>query len=184
MSMTNEKLSCVPKWFNKRHSFVCVCNITHCDSFDDDDKISKKSKIITMFTSDSHSDRFVRSEHSFENVNTLRAGQTIKINHNKTYQTIIGFGAAFTDATGVNLGKLNEKLAENVLYDYFSSRGLRYSMGRVPIGGTDFSTRPYSYDELGPKIHEDFNLTYFKLANEDFKYKVNTKNVPFESTSK
>ena len=172
MSMTSGK-PCVPRWFNRKHSFVCICNATVCDSFDDDDRISNESKTITIFSSDMHSDRFLRSEHHFKNVDTLNRGQTITINRNKTFQTIIGFGGAFTDATGINIGKLNDQLAKNVIYDYFSPRGLRYSMGRVPIGGTDFSTRPYSYDELGPKIHDDFNLSYFKLAAEDFDYKVN-----------
>lgn len=46
--------------------------------------------------------------------------------------------------------------------------GSMYNLCRVPMGGTDFSTRGYSYTD-GP---EDKNLTNFKLAEEDFKYKV------------
>lgn len=47
-------------------------------------------------------------------------------------------------------------------------------MGRVPIGGTDFSTRPYTYDDdVGDFGGADANLTKFALQSEDFKFKVN-----------
>ncbi|VEN46551.1 unnamed protein product, partial [Callosobruchus maculatus] len=51
---------------------------------------------------------------------------------------------------------------------YFSKDGLEYSLGRVPIGGTDFSTRAYSYvsEELDPQLKS------FRLQVEDFKYKI------------
>lgn len=42
-------------------------------------------------------------------------------------------------------------------------------MLRVPIGGTDFSTHKYAYNEL-PK--NDILLRNFSLSQEDFKYKV------------
>lgn len=45
-------------------------------------------------------------------------------------------------------------------------------MGRVPIGGTDFSTRPYTYDD-DVDSGVDANLTKFALQPEDFKFKVN-----------
>lgn len=47
-------------------------------------------------------------------------------------------------------------------------------MGRVPIGGTDFSTRPYTYDDDVANLGGlDANLTNFALQPEDFKFKVN-----------
>ena len=41
-------------------------------------------------------------------------------------------------------------------------------MGRVPIGGTDFSARLYTYDDFPG----DVNLSNFSLTNEDLVYKV------------
>ncbi|KAK8404907.1 hypothetical protein O3P69_001482 [Scylla paramamosain] len=35
-----------------------------------------------------------------------------------------------------------------ILTAYYSPEGLEYTMGRVPVGGTDFSTHPYTYDDL------------------------------------
>ncbi|KAF2886508.1 hypothetical protein ILUMI_19665, partial [Ignelater luminosus] len=51
---------------------------------------------------------------------------------------------------------------------YFSKEGLEYNFGRVPIAGTDFSTRDYSYNDGD----EDSQLSNFKLANEDYEYKI------------
>ena len=51
---------------------------------------------------------------------------------------------------------------------YFGRNGSRYSLGRIPIGGTDFSTRPYTYDDSP----SDVSLRYFSLAPEDYKYKI------------
>ena len=44
-------------------------------------------------------------------------------------------------------------------------------MGRVPIGGSDFSLFPYTYDDL-PKGETDEDLKKFKLQNADLYEKV------------
>lgn len=51
---------------------------------------------------------------------------------------------------------------------YFSEEGIEYNILRIPIGGTDCSTRKYTlYDEP-----EDKSLRNFTLADEDYSYKV------------
>ena len=48
------------------------------------------------------------------------------------------------------------------------SKGIGYTIGRVPIASTDFSTRIYSYvDTAG-----DLEMKSFALAVEDIEYKV------------
>ena len=51
---------------------------------------------------------------------------------------------------------------------FISYVGIEYSVGRIPIGSCDFSTHPYSYDD----VDGDFNLTKFQLAKEDLTLKV------------
>lgn len=51
-------------------------------------------------------------------------------------------------------------------------------MGRVPVGGTDFSTHPYTYDDLPPG-QTDPLLTKFGLAKEDLKVKVRKRDKTF-----
>lgn len=88
----------------------------------------------------------------------------ITINRNETYQDIIGFGASFTDSAGINIASLSEDLQESMMRSMFSEEGSEYSIARVPIGGTDFSPRGYTYQD-------DQNAS-FSLQHEDFKYKV------------
>lgn len=95
---------------------------------------------------------------------------TIIINRNKIYQRIVGWGGAFTDSTGFNILSLSSGSQKHLLNSYFSDNGLEYSLCRVPIGGTDFSLRGYSYNDG----ESDPELLNFRLAEEDFCYKVNS----------
>ena len=71
--------------------------------------------------------------------------QIINIYPEITYQTILGFGGAFTEATGISIKKLPSEKQEKVIKEYFSKDGLNYSVGRLPIGSSDFSLNSYSY---------------------------------------
>ncbi|XP_054158420.1 putative glucosylceramidase 3 [Oppia nitens] len=92
----------------------------------------------------------------------------VKVNREIRYQQIFGFGGAFTDSTGINVRKAGEKLGDQILRDYFSSGGLEYNVGRIPIGGSDFSSRAYSLDDS----NEDRGLRNWSLAEEDLQYKI------------
>ena len=73
-----------------------------------------------------------------------------------TYQTFIGFGGAFTDASGLCYNVLPTDKKENLIKDYFSQAGLNYNIGRLPIGSSDFSEKPYSY--TSKKDLSDFSI--------------------------
>ena len=60
---------------------------------------------------------------------------------------------------------------------YYADNGLDYNIGRVNMGGCDFSTRPYSYDD----IEEDSKLEHFALTVEDTLYKVRLSTVLYTS---
>ncbi len=79
-----------------------------------------------------------------------------------TFQTIIGFGGAFTDAASFIFSKLNSTLQAQVLNMYFSDQGLRYNMARLPIGSCDFSLMNYNYDSTSG----DANLTKFSIDHD------------------
>ena len=51
---------------------------------------------------------------------------------------------------------------------YYGKDGIEYNIGRVNMGGCDFSTRLYTYDD----VEGDEELTHFELAEEDTEYKV------------
>lgn len=79
-----------------------------------------------------------------------------------TFQTMVGFGGAFTDSAAFVFSKLNSTLQAKVLDMYFSKGGLQYNMGRLPIGSCDFSLDHYTYDE----VVGDTNLTHFTIEHD------------------
>ncbi|KAH9645566.1 hypothetical protein HF086_005215 [Spodoptera exigua] len=58
---------------------------------------------------------------------------------------------------------------KNHFRSYCGDSGIQYNMLRVPIGGTDFSTHGYAYNELP---ENDVTLSNFTLAYEDYEYKI------------
>lgn len=44
---------------------------------------------------------------------------------NKTRQSIIGFGGAFTDSAGINIASLPVEAQEKLLQSYFAPEGLK-----------------------------------------------------------
>ncbi|XP_076293949.1 putative glucosylceramidase 3 [Lasioglossum baleicum] len=95
--------------------------------------------------------------------------ENLVLNSTKKYQTIVGFGGAFTDSVGINLKKLSPATQDQLIRTYFDQKvGSRYNLGRVPIAGTDFSTKFYTYDDQ----ENDDLLEHFALAREDYEYKI------------
>ena len=48
----------------------------------------------------------------------------ILVNVNATFQSIIGFGGAFTDAAGINIQSLSANTQRNLLASYYATEGL------------------------------------------------------------
>ena len=123
---------------------------------------------ILFYTTSQNGDKFIDNytEWKTEMNNSNNINFNIEIDTNKQYQTILGFGAAITDSTIINLNELpNNKLINDILISYFSSDiGSGYRTGRVPIASCDFSPYSYSY---APK-QDDFKLEYFNLTVQDF----------------
>jgi glucosylceramidase len=62
------------------------------------------------------------------------------------YQTLLGFGGAFTEAAGLTFRKLGKQNREKILKAYFDpEEGIGYSLGRVHIGSCDFSETMHDY---------------------------------------
>jgi glucosylceramidase len=64
-----------------------------------------------------------------------------------TYQEILGFGGAFTDASCYHLHLMEPDARHAFLSDLYGPSGLRLSVGRTCIGTSDYSTKMYSYDD-------------------------------------
>ena len=92
----------------------------------------------------------------------------LSLNRSVRFQQIFGFGGAFTDAAGINIASLSEETQTKLLESYYSPRGSEYNVGRINIGGCDFSDRPYTYCDT----EGDLELETFSLARDDRLYKI------------
>ncbi|XP_042223421.1 lysosomal acid glucosylceramidase-like isoform X2 [Homarus americanus] len=151
-------------------SIVCVCDTSHCDTFPPVQLPDAGEALIV--TSSKAGLRWQLSTGIFlEHGNVIQPSLEVEVDSSVEYQKIIGFGGAFTDASGVNILSLPKTMQDMILKAYYSVDGLEYNLGRVPIGGTDFSTHPYTYDDLKDG-DIDMDLSHFSLADEDLKYKI------------
>ncbi|XP_031327292.1 lysosomal acid glucosylceramidase-like isoform X2 [Photinus pyralis] len=156
---------CAPRSYGYS-SVVCVCNASYCDNFPPNTKPQDSSYFV--YTTTEGGLRLLRQSYHFHAYERNSTDTIITIDSSKRHQTIIGWGGAFTDSTGININSLSEPAAATLLRAYYSDNGLQYNMGRVPIGGTDFSTHGYSYNDG----EEDPKLLRFNLTAEDFSYKI------------
>uniref|UniRef100_A0AC34RJJ5 Glucosylceramidase n=1 Tax=Panagrolaimus sp. JU765 TaxID=591449 RepID=A0AC34RJJ5_9BILA len=147
---------------------VCVCNSTYCDEFPPLGTLSAGQAAI--YQSSLSGKRFLRNNVQFTSSKVESKNKVISLTFDDSnkYQTIIGFGGAFTDATGINFNKLSKGAQDNLVEAYWGDKGISYTTGRVPVASCDFSTHEYSYCETD----QDFNMTSWSLAPEDSKYKI------------
>ncbi|XP_067942869.1 putative glucosylceramidase 4 [Watersipora subatra] len=155
--------ACDPVSFGQS-SIVCRCNATYCDTVPG---LSLSANTYTIYTSSMTGNRFSNKIVSFTDRGAM-ANSKITVNKSISYQTILGFGGAITDAAAKNIFMLSSATRLKLLESYYSPSGIEYTLGRIPIASTDFSTHAYSYDD----IDGDLDLRHFALVTEDLTYKI------------
>lgn len=84
----------------------------------------------------------------------------LRVDPNKQYQQILGFGGAFTESGAYVLSKIHPKKRQEVIDAYFSpNSGLNYSLCRLHMNSCDFSLGNYSCDDTPGDIDlKNFNI--------------------------
>jgi len=96
---------------------------------------------------------------------TLRSGvveapHSVHVDASRCFQTIEGFGGAFTESAAVTFYKLPVEKQAEVLRAYFDpATGHGYTLCRTHIGSCDFSRGNYAYDEVA----NDHELVHFSI---------------------
>lgn len=89
-------------------------------------------------------------------------GRKLKVLPEQTYQTVMGFGGAFTEAAAYTLSRISPQKREEVIRRYFDPQeGLGYTLGRVHIHSCDFALENYTYIEEG-----DVELNTFDISRD------------------
>lgn len=91
------------------------------------------------------------------------SGTGIRIDPTQHRQEILGFGAAFTDASCYLFNRLSPHDRDALLGELFGPKGLRFSVGRTCIGASDYSTKAYSFDD---SQEPDSELTKFSIEHD------------------
>lgn len=163
------------------NKIICVCSESHCPEVGKFNWPKESGDIYLVESSRSGKRWDVRdlNDRSSGNSRSYHSGQLnsildddthkIFVNISRERQNIIGWGGAFTDSSGISLYSLPRSLQEKLVEGYFGETGLKYNIGRVPIGGSDFSPRAYSYDDTDKP---DYELKHWALAPEDMEYKI------------
>ncbi|NUO01424.1 MAG: glycoside hydrolase family 30 protein [Saprospiraceae bacterium] len=84
----------------------------------------------------------------------------IRILPDEKFQTIVGFGGSFTEASASLLNQLGSVNRAKILEAYFGESGAKYSLTRTHINSCDFSTGNYSY----APVAGDAELAHFSIA--------------------
>ena len=85
---------------------------------------------------------------------------TIFVDVDKTFQTIEGFGGAFTDASADNFAKLSPEAQESFLKACFDpTEGSGYTLCRTTIHSCDYAAGMYTYDDVAG----DTELEHFSI---------------------
>ena len=91
---------------------------------------------------------------------TEETNTKITVNKEKPFQTMLGFGGAFTEAAAYTLSKMPSSKREEVLKAYFDKEeGLNYSIGRVHMNSCDFSLENYTYVDEYDETLETFDIS-------------------------
>jgi glucosylceramidase len=75
------------------------------------------------------------------------AAETVVLDPSRTYQEVLGFGAALTDASCYMLNRLSASAREELLREFFAPSEGNFSVCRICLGASDYATKVYSYDE-------------------------------------
>ena len=91
------------------------------------------------------------------------SGTVITIDPSQTYQSMVGFGAAMTDASAYLIrNKMTASQRNALMGDLFGKDGLGFSFTRLTIGASDFSREHYSYDDM-PAGQSDPAMAHFSI---------------------
>ncbi len=86
----------------------------------------------------------------------------LTVDSDTTFQTIRGFGGAFTESSAYVLSLLSDEKRQEVIEAYFGSEGAAYSLMRSHIGSCDFSLGNYSYAD----VEGDVDLEHFTIEHD------------------
>ena len=143
-----------------------IFTVSKCQKENADEKIQIPEKADVIVTARDTDLRLTKTGviRFTEHIQPVENEPVIIVDATKTFQTIIGFGGALTDAAAETYYKLPGKKQDEIIDAYFSTkRGIGYTLCRTSIHTCDFSSDSQSYAEVpGDTLLENFTIEHDK----------------------
>jgi glucosylceramidase len=89
------------------------------------------------------------------------AGPVIVLDPSKTYQEVLGVGAALTEAACYMFNQLTPDAREQIFHELYHPSEMGFGVCRTCIGSSDYATVAYSYDDGDPDPElQRFSIDY------------------------
>lgn len=126
--------------------------------------INPASKSVTIYTTASGTELKL-SENASSNFKSLKqpfeTEPCIFVDATKTFQTIVGIGAALTDASAETFARLPKEKQQQFLTSYFDpQKGIGYTLARTNIHSCDFSSGSYTYVADNDEALKTFSVAH------------------------
>ena len=89
--------------------------------------------------------------------------EEVVVDEGVRYQPLLGFGAAFTDASCFLFSTMPPQTRQKLMNDLFSPAEMNLTVGRCCVGASDYSRDVYSYDD----VPGDVALEHFSIAHDE-----------------
>jgi len=141
--------------------FMAACSgdkapVSEANKFDDAPTVGKKVHIYAS-SADSEEMLALQEDIVFEK-DLVTENLLINIYPEFQYQQVLGFGAAFTEASAVNFSLLSPELQQKVIDLYFSQNGISLNFCRTHINSCDYGVDEYTYVDEGDKELVTFSI--------------------------
>lgn len=93
----------------------------------------------------------------------LETEVSVFVDPTHTFQSVMGFGGAITDASAEVFAKLPKNTQKQLLEAYYDKeKGIGYNLARTTIHSCDFASESYTYVKEGDKELKSFNISHDK----------------------
>jgi len=127
---------------------------------------SVKNRTVKVYvTAKNTNDRITQTEtlHFTDKPQPVETEVAVFVDPSKTFQTMLGIGAALTDASAETFYKLPKDKQKEFMTAYFDKdKGIGYTLARTNIQSCDFSSESYSYVKDNDKALKTFDVSHDK----------------------
>jgi len=125
---------------------------------------STNNKTVTVYTTAQNTDYRLSKTETLQFAAKPQPVETeisVFVDPSKTFQSVLGFGGALTDASAETFYKLPKNKQQELMQAYFDKeKGIGYTLGRTHIQSCDFSSGSYSYIADGDETLKTFNIKH------------------------